>query len=88
MILITHISIALFSVMYTTYLLISPSKNKIAVSYGLVSATLISGTYLVVSTKASIISACISGLIYTTIVMVGILLARRKLEKANLRIEK
>lgn len=79
MTLILHILIALTSLIYSGYVFFSPSKNKIRVSYGLVAATLISGTYLVVSTHSPILSSCVSGLVYLAIVLSGILAAHRKL---------
>lgn len=79
MILLTHILIALGSIAYSGLTLIRPSKHKIRVSYGFVAATLISGTYLVVSTHSPILSSCVTGLIYLAVVMSGILAAQAKL---------
>lgn len=74
-----HIIIALSSVAYTTYLLFSPSKLKFYVSYGLVGLTLLSGTILVIITHSPLLSACETGLLYSGIVLSGILAAHRRL---------
>ncbi len=78
MILLLHISVALISIAYTTYLWFSPSKAKFKVSYILVGLTLISGTFLVASQPAHMIQACTSGLIYTTLVSAVIAASRQK----------
>ncbi|MES2971778.1 MAG: hypothetical protein V4702_05650 [Patescibacteria group bacterium] len=85
MLVLVHVIIALSSVAYTTYLFLRPSKSKLQISYGLVVATLASGTYLVFVTRNNILQACITGLIYVGAVSVGIVLAQRKLTSANIR---
>lgn len=77
--LLLHISIALSSMVFTTVLYISPSNIKLRTSYSLVALTLVTGTYLVVSTGTPLLKACITGLGYLAIVALGIALARRKL---------
>jgi hypothetical protein len=79
MLLLSHIIIALASVVYASYLILRPSKTGLRVSYGLVAATLASGTYLVVSTGAPMLSSCMSGLFYTGFVSVVLAYANRKL---------
>jgi hypothetical protein len=72
MILLTHITIAIFSIIYTGFAFFMPSPTKLRVSYGLVAATLASGTYLAVVSHANIIQACLTGLTYLGIISVGI----------------
>lgn len=79
MLLLTHITIALLSVVWTTYVVAMPSKTKIKGSWGMVAATLITGTALVMSTGQHILQACITGLVYTAFVTAGIVLAQRRL---------
>lgn len=86
MILATHIIIALTSVVYSTILLITPSKTKLHITYALVALTIASGTLLVVSMPSHMVSACESGLAYISIVLVAILLAQRRLAKEKVRI--
>jgi hypothetical protein len=82
MFLALHIVIALSSLVHTTYLYAYPSHRKLHLSYSLVAATLASGTYLVVSTHAPLVSSCASGLIYLGITTAGLLAARRKIALA------
>jgi len=83
MILLTHISIALLSIGFTTYLLFAPSRVKFRISYVLVGLTLVSGTYLTVSQSVHLLHACISGLIYVGLVSAVITTARHKFVHAH-----
>jgi hypothetical protein len=85
MVLVLHILIALGSVGYTTYVFFAPSAAKLRASYALVALTILSGTYLAVSNPAHILQTCVSGLIYTGAVSVGIAFARKKLATAKNR---
>lgn len=80
MLILIHVVIALSSLIYTGYLYFRPSKAGLSVSYSLIGATLTSGTYLIVSTHANLTSTCITGIIYLSIALVALLLARRKLQ--------
>jgi multisubunit Na+/H+ antiporter MnhE subunit len=84
MILVTHITIALLSMVYTTYLYVRPSLQKTRIATGLVTATLVSGFYLVVSLKTAILRTCITGLLYVAVMTAGIILAQRKLAKQTI----
>jgi len=79
MVLLVHIFIALSSVVYTSYLFFSPSRRHFYVSYGLVGATLASGTYLVITTHQPLLQSCVTGLVYIGIVLLGISLAHSRL---------
>jgi hypothetical protein len=79
MILLTHLVLALTSVVWATAVLIAPSRFRLRISYALVALTLISGTYLVVSTHAPMLQSCMSGLFYTGFVSLGLAVAHRKL---------
>lgn len=68
MIVLLHVLIALTSITYATYVYFRPSKQRLYAGYGLVAATLLSGTYLALSTHAALLSACTSGLLYLAIV--------------------
>ena len=87
MILITHIAIALFSIGYSTYLYLSPSKNKIYTSYGLMALTLGSGTYLLWSTKTHVLQGCVMGIAYLAGVSAAVILANRKLADNKINID-
>ena len=81
MILLAHITVALFSLGYTSYLFFKPTKLRIKISYSLVALTIASGTYLIVSTKSHMIEACTMGLLYLAVTLAGILASQRKLVK-------
>jgi hypothetical protein len=72
MVLITHIVIALSSMVYTTYLYFSPARSKFPVAFSLVALTIVSGTVLVISTHSAILQSCVTGLIYLAVVSSGI----------------
>jgi uncharacterized metal-binding protein len=74
-----HVVIALTSIGFTALTFFIPSQIKIKTSQALIALTLGSGTYLVISTHANMVSSCVSGLIYTAIVVFGIAGASRKL---------
>ena len=78
MIIITHIIIALLSVVSSGVLFFRQSKFNFTVTYSLVAATLLSGTYLVFESKASLTHACISGLAYLGIILIGLIPAHIK----------
>ncbi len=84
MVLLTHVIIALASMVYTTYLVAKPSKPGIKASYALIGLTLATGTYLVVSTGSPILQSCLTGLVYLAMVASGLLTARRRLAKNDL----
>ncbi len=79
MILLTHILIALSSLVVASIALIVPSRKKLQASYILAVLTLVSGTVLVVSAHAQIMSACLSGIAYLAVISVMIYGASRKL---------
>lgn len=79
--LITHIIIALGSLLFATYMAVSPSKAKFNVSYAMVLATILSGSYLVVAESANLLHTCVSGLAYLSVVLVMIAIANKRFAK-------
>jgi hypothetical protein len=79
MILLFHITFATTSMVVTGLAYVRPSHQKLRTSYGLVAATLVSGTYLVISTHGPLLESCITGLVYLGIVFGGIIATQRKL---------
>lgn len=79
MILATHVTIALFSIIWTTYGYLRPTNANVRIGYVLAALVFFSGLYLVVSQPAHILHACLSGVAYLAVVMVGIAATRRKL---------
>ncbi len=85
MLLLAHIIIALTSVVVSTYTVFRPALKSLRVSSALVGATLASGTYLVISTHAPMLSSCVTGLVYTGLVLSLILSANFRLDKIRIR---
>ena len=81
MLLVIHIIIALSSLFVSTYLFFRPSKTGLMASYGLVAATLTSGTFLVISAQSHMLQACVSGLVYLGFVAFLIAAAHQKLAR-------
>jgi len=76
MLLLTHIIVALSSVLQATYALVQPTRTKIRVSYGLVATTLGSGALLVWQLRVPLTQPCLSGLLYI-VMLTGMLLGAR-----------
>lgn len=85
MILLAHILIAITGVIQASYMLVRPSKKGLHLSYALLALTLTSGTLLVASTGTHILQGCMSGLMYTGFVAIGITRARHVLAKESSR---
>ena len=64
MIILIHVILAVSSLVFASSVLLSPSRNKLRASYGLIAATLVSGTYLIASTQTNILKTCVTGLVY------------------------
>ena len=79
MIITTHIIVALLSVVFSGILYFKPKKSNFYVTFALIAATLLSGTYLVIQTHSSLAHACISGCVYLGVVMAGIIPAYKKI---------
>ncbi|HEX5743972.1 MAG TPA: hypothetical protein VFX84_00775 [Candidatus Saccharimonadales bacterium] len=78
MLILAHVLIAFSSMAWTTYLYLRPSRRKFHAAYGLIAATLISGTYLVISMHSPLLSSCITGLAYLSAVSAGVFAASRR----------
>jgi predicted tellurium resistance membrane protein TerC len=81
MILISHIIVAIGSLIYTAYVFFNPSKNKLMVSYALTAFTFITGGYLLATEPGHITQTCITGVTYLGFMFIGILAAQRKLAR-------
>lgn len=84
MLILTHVVIAVLSIIYATYLFMFPSRRKLYTSYALVSFTVISGSFLAWSRPAHLTQTCISGLTYLGVVAVLLFAAHRKLAHSHI----
>ncbi len=85
MILLIHIIIALCSLLVSGLNLARPSWRALRFTYGLVAATLASGTYLTILHPAHLANVCLSGLAYLAIITTLAGLTRHKLARETLR---
>lgn len=74
-----HITVAVLGLLAGAAACIFPSRRTLLAAYGLVAATLASGTYLVIALQAPLLHSCLSGLAYLAVTGVCIAWARRKL---------
>lgn len=87
MIIFAHVLLALASLAYTTYLFALPRKASFRTHYSLVVLTVVSGIYLVLSTRTRMVEACMTGLVYLAVASTGTVLARVRLAKAVIKIK-
>lgn len=83
MILMLHILIALLGIVVATAAYVRPTSIKINASYGLIAATLASGTYLVLAAQAQVLHACFMGVTYLLGVGALAIAARFKLMRTE-----
>lgn len=87
MILMAHITVALASVAYSTYLYFYPAPSKFKPAYYLLGITIASGTYLVLSLGSHLVQACINGLLYIGVVSALIIAAKHRLADEQKKID-
>jgi hypothetical protein len=83
MLLILHVSAALAGIGMSTYSFISPSLARIRFSFGLVLLTVASGTVIIIKNHLSILSVCLSGLLYIGFTISGLVAASHRLAKQH-----
>lgn len=79
MLIVTHIVFALLSLVQSTTAVVIPSRMAIRTSYALSAATLASGSYLVWSTHAALVSSCTTGLMYLAVIGALTAVAKKRL---------
>lgn len=79
MILLTHILIALASLVFAAIAFIRPTRSRLHLSYLLTGLTIATGTYLVISAPAHMIQSCLTGLVYLGVITTAIVSAQHKL---------
>lgn len=87
MLLIFHVIVALAGIGLSTYAYISPAAGKIRLAYGAVLLTIASGTVMTVIDHLSILSVCLSGLLYVGFTVSGLVAAQRKLARQERTID-
>lgn len=79
--LLLHILIALISVVVATRLVFFPSARYVMISYATIGATFASGIALIMIEPATILHACVSGIMYTTLITVLSIVAHRRIQQ-------
>lgn len=79
MLLLTHILIASFSLIYSLSLLFMPSLKKIKYLYVTTSVTIISGLFLFIENNLSFGRLCFSGFLYIGIISICLKYGKRSL---------
>ena len=83
MVLLIHIIIAIISVIVAVILLARPSQTLVKTELGLIAGTLLSGTALLLQ-GASLLHLCVSGLLFTSLSVVAVVIAVRRMKLAAL----
>lgn len=83
MVLLTHIIIAIISVIVAVILLARPSQVLVKTELGLIAGTLLSGIVLLFQ-GASLLHLCVSGLLFTSLSVVAVVIAVRRMKLAAL----
>ena len=83
MVLLTHIIIAIISVIVAVVLLARPSQVLVKTELGLIAGTLLSGIVLLFQ-GASLLHLCVSGLLFTSLSVVAVVIAVRRMKLAGL----
>ena len=83
MVLLTHIIIAIISVIVAVILLARPSQVLVKTELGLIAGTLLSGIVLLFQ-GASLLHLCVSGLLFTSLSVVAVVIAVRRMQLAAL----
>lgn len=81
MLLLLHIVIAVSGIILSTITYFLPSRNKIRFCSLLVAATVASGTVIIIRQHLSIMSVCLSGLLYIGFTAGALIAASRRLAK-------
>ncbi len=68
MLLFTHISLSIISILYSLFVIFKPSQSKINKIYLLTASSLISGLGLIIASPQSIGTFCTSSILYLTFV--------------------
>ena len=79
MVLLIHIIIAIISVIVAVILLARPSQTLVKTELGLIPGTLLSGIVLLFQ-GASLLHLCVSGLLFTSLSVVAVVIAVRRMQ--------
>lgn len=81
MLLITHLTVAILSIIAASINLVSPSSLKLKIGSSLVALTLVSGSALVIVTHQPLLSSCVAGLAYLFVVSAALIFGKQHMAK-------
>jgi Ca2+/Na+ antiporter len=81
MLLLAHIVSAVLGIVLSTVSLISPSSYRIRASYLFVLGTIATGTIIIIKDHLSILSVCLSGLLYIGFTVSSLVAASHRLAR-------
>lgn len=89
-ILATHISLAVISLILNTYILFRPSEKVFDYSFLALGGVTLSGIALIMTSPGSLAKVCVSGLLYFAFISVTLYVAYHRLsdEKVAIKTEK
>ena len=79
MILGIHIALAIISIIYASYVVISPSKIKLRITYLLTLGTIASGLAMILVNPAHLGQTCVKGAVYIGFMIAASIVAQKRL---------
>jgi len=79
MILVTHITLAIISTLYASYVAILPSKTKLHITYLLTFGTILSGVVITFTSPLNLGQTCIKGIVYLVFMGMASTIVRKRL---------
>lgn len=83
MIILIHVIIAVSSMAIASLAFFHPTIKKLIASYGLIIATVASGTFLLISYPGSILRGCLAGLAYLVVITAATAATHVRLRRAE-----
>ena len=80
---IIHVVVALASIVAATFAVVRPSKQLLALNYGLVALTVVTGSFLLLRFPAHLAPACEAGLAYLVVAASLIVIANIRLRQLS-----
>ncbi|TAL15032.1 hypothetical protein EPN95_00800 [Patescibacteria group bacterium] len=83
MVILIHVIIALTSIVIASVGFLRPSMKKLYISYGFIGATILTGSYLLITVPSHILQSCLTGLFYLTVVSMATVATHVRLRRID-----
>lgn len=83
MLLMAHIGITLFGLIFTAVTYAYPNGQRIQISFVLLAATIASGSVLAIVSQGGLMRACVSGHLFSAVMYMGIYAAQSRLKSLS-----